>query len=772
MSSVWSRRIAHLAIMLTLSFFAHAVHADTVSGSKKVVVLRVYFHDHTKTSRYTKTQVDDFFSKINTLWGAHSSYGNMSINAEVNDDLIQLPGNRSDYIDDHSDGDTSDGPKYMKVLNDAVAASTGLDWSGVAAVMVVMAETDTTQFHRGQGNRCNLPMGPGSTSTPLVGCAIFSENPSDSDSKVWGRWAHELGHAFQTGGPAHPSNYNSNFEQMDADYPGQTGLFEKQTSVAFGWMPDSKYQVINSVSGGRQVAIYAGEYDPASRPNMQAAKALLGSGGSAYYLISVRRRVLGDDLNDSFTPNGIPDEGVLIERVTPGGDPQVTLQGKGGDRDKLWHEGDTFTNASDGVTIAVTKKFDDDNYNVAVRYGDQSNKADVGINSWLSPPGNTYETTDIWVDSPVNNYGTFRYGTWPDLVGGTVPKGNGDDPAIGLVNRIYARVRNYGTATASNVVVHFDVTDPLGLGIAGSNGFKELGSVNSTKFPALASIPAGGSVDVYLEWTPNATLTPDQIAAGVFYFHSCLRVRIDHLGNETIFGNQDGDGQQENVDYFQAPASPGAPSGGAPNTTIVHLRNDSAVDKKFFNLGFDYKTVPSGWTVNVNNGNLGVELAPDERREIPVTITPTSPMPAGAVATVKLFATSFRLLTNDKNPNDKHPEYKELGGVIIEGHAVGKTTIRCRAQWAGSSVIFTGQLATPTGYTLDKGAATVMLAGAAPGERQGEISFLPRQTGHAVVQADGTFRGAIERGKFRTAACLFAGTDMLSSAIAAPVPVR
>ncbi len=387
MSSVWSRRIAHLAIMLTLSFFAHAVHADTVSGSKKVVVLRVYFHDHTKTSRYTKTQVDDFFSKINTLWGAHSSYGN--------------------------------------------------------------------------------------------------------NSKVWGRWAHELGHAFQTGGPAHPSNYNSNFEQMDADYPGQTGLFEKQTSVAFGWMPDSKYQVINSVSGGRQVAIYAGEYDPASRPNMQAAKALLGSGGSAYYLISVRRRVLGDDLNDSFTPNGIPDEGVLIERVTPGGDPQVTLQGKGGDRDKLWHEGDTFTNASDGVTIAVTKKFDDDNYNVAVRYGDQSNKADVGINSWLSPPGNTYETTDIWVDSPVNNYGTFRYGTWPDLVGGTVPKGNGDDPAIGLVNRIYARVRNYGTATASNVVVHFDVTDPLGLGIAGSNGFKELGSVNSTKFPALASIPAG-----------------------------------------------------------------------------------------------------------------------------------------------------------------------------------------------------------------------------------------------------------------------------------------
>ena len=132
-----------------------------------------------------------------------------------------------------------------------------------------------------------------------------------------------------------------------------------------------------------------------------------------------------------------------------------------------------------------------------------------------------------------------------------------------------------------------------------SNGFKELGSVNSTNFPDLASIPAGTSVDVYIEWTPNAALTADQIAAGVFYFHSCLRIRIDHLSNETIFGNQDGDGQKE-----------------------------------------------------------------------------------------------------------------------------------------------------------------------------GEVGFLAGQTAHAEVQEDGSFRGAIPRGEFRIAACLFAGTETLSSAIEAPVLVR
>ena len=89
----------------------------------------------------------------------------------------------------------------------------------------------------------------------------------------------------------------------------------------------------------------------------------------------------------------------------------------------------------------------------------------------------------MWVDSPVNGYGTYRYGTWSDLIGGTVPQGNGDDPAIGQVNRLYARVRNYGTIAATNVVVHFDVTDPLGLGIAGSNGFVQIGTASSAAIP-------------------------------------------------------------------------------------------------------------------------------------------------------------------------------------------------------------------------------------------------------------------------------------------------
>ena len=354
--------------------------ADDVLGPKKVMVLRIHFHDYAATSRYTKAQVEGFFGDLDHLW-QHTSYAKISVNSVVSD-LYQLPDNRSAYIDDFGDGDLSGGGKFGKVLEDAINASPGgLDWADVDHVMVVMAETDATQFHRGQGGTCNLPMGPGGA-VKYVGCAIFSENPSSPDVSVWGRWGHEMGHAFQQSGPPHPSNYNSNFELMDASLPGQTGPFEKQANQGFpGWLPPSKYQVVSCAKGGETASLYAMEYDPAGKPNPQALKVTLT--GSFYYLVSVRRRVLGDDLNPSFVPAGIPDEGVILERVNEGGDPVVKVIGRNQvatcagacNRNELWKEGDQFS--GDGLNIGITKKFDNDDYLVTVRCNDQALQPDV-----------------------------------------------------------------------------------------------------------------------------------------------------------------------------------------------------------------------------------------------------------------------------------------------------------------------------------------------------------------------------------------------------------
>jgi hypothetical protein len=766
-----SRMIPLVVAALAMAASAGDGRAVVVSGTKHFVVLRVYFHDYAATSRYTQTQVEGMFGQLAQLWGTNSSYGNITITYAVST-LFQLPGNRSAYIQTPPDN-LSSTAQYYQLLNDAVANSpSGIDWSSVDGVVVIMAETDTTKFHRGQGNKCNLAQGPGSTTTKLVGCAIFSENPSNTDVEVWGRWAHEVGHALQAGGPAHPSNYNSNFEQMDANYPGQTGVFEKQSSVAFGWLPDSKYAIVTPAMGGASFGLYAEEFVPNTNPNAQAIKAYIGGVGSAYYLVSLRRRVLGDDLNDAFTPNGIPDEGALIERVVENADPWVTIQGHP-DRDKLWHQGDTYTNASDGITISIrqpilisaaTTAAEPDNYIVDVFYGDNSNRPDVGLNSWLQPPGNTYESTDIWVDSAVNGYGTYRYGMWSDLLGGMVPKGNGDNPAIGQVNRLYARVRNFGTQTATNVVVHFDVTSPLGLGIAGSNGFVQLGTVTSAQFPGLASIPAGGHTDVYINWTPNATLTPEQQAAGIFYFHSCVRVRLDHLSNEIIFGNQDGNGQQENIDYFQAPAAGGG--AGAPYKTTIMLHNDDKLNAKSFMLSYEPQSVPAGWNVNINGGQLGVDLAPDEIRLIPVEINPLVPMPLGATAAVVIQASSLRLLVNNKNPSDVHPDFNVLGGVRVEGHAVAQTHVTCTATPTAGGVSITGKLTVDPPGTLDPH-IPVFLAGLAPAGIDPSLF-----TAQATLAADGTFSGTITRTGFNRAVCLFAGTDTLGSATSGYLPVQ
>lgn len=733
-----------------------------VLGTKRIMVLRVYFHDYPKASRYTTSQVQGFFdNQLNKLW-QNSSYGKISLSTQVTD-LYQLPAARSKYITDHGDGDTSDGAQYDRVLIDAIAFSpNGLDWNNIDAVVVVMAETDPSQFHRGQGGQSDLPMG---RFAPIrhVGAAIFSENPSDSDALVYGRWSHELGHAFQQGGPPHPSNYDSAFEQMDANYPGQTGVFEKQANIAFpGWMPPSKYQVLTPAGGGGVGNIWAEEYDPAGRPNYQAVKAMITD--NLYYMISVRRRVLGDDLNGFQTPAGIPDEGVLIERVTEGADKWVEVQGNG-DRNTLWHSG-TYNNAGDGIYISM-KKLDNDDYQVSVHYdANYANQPDVMINPWHSPPGNTTETTDIWIDSPVNGYGTYRYGYWDDGTGYQVPQGNGDDPALGQVNRFYVRVRNVGYAPASNIVVHVERTDPPGLGIAEASGWVPLNGtvansqIDSSRFPALASVAAGAFTDVYLEWTPDFPVSADQLAQGTFYYHTCVRVKIDPVVGETVLTNQDGIDEQENLQNFQA-----VPVGPPQSNNIVHLHNDDLVNPRWVHLNYT-SDLPAVWDLKVNGGNTTVQLPPGATVDVPVDITPSGPAVVGSIFGVDLTASYFRSLASSKPAEGTHLEFKNIGGIRVESRVMVPTSIECSAVQQGPYRVFvSGVLHGTTGFYDTKYPPTVMIEGL-----DVDRHYLNGTSNLLTVKPDGSFAGYLTTNVNPwcpyEAVCLFAGTDMLASAYA------
>lgn len=761
--------------------------AGEVSGPQKVLVLRVYFADYPAETRYTREEVEDLFVELDGLW-QDISYGHISIQYEVSE-LFQLPDNRSEYIDDggtpgtcaeDSSGDLSCGGKYLKILTDAVDnAPDGLDWNDLDDVMVVMAETDPSQFHRGQSLcPCTLPAGPGSDEEMDVDGAIFSENPSETDRQVWGRWAHEIGHAFQQGGPGHPSDYNSEFELMDSNYPGQSGMFEKQDDQAYpGWMPTAKYQTFTPSCevgpesctglGGGSAVIWAEEYDPGLKPNVQAVKAYITD--NLYYLISVRRRVNGDELNGGF-PSGIPDEGVLIERVEEGADQVVTVMGVGDDRNDLWNPYSVYTHDADGIQIYIEAEISPDDYLVLVTYNpDAALQPDVALYPWTSPPGNTWETTDIWVDSPVNGYGTYRYGTWDDLSGNPVPIGNGDEPAIGQVNRVYARVRNLGGAPAANVVAHFEITDPPGMGINDQTSWASLGTVDATDFATLGNIDPGEFTDVYIEWTPDFPIPAGNLENGLFAFHTCLRVRLDPVDDETVLGNQDGDREQENVSYFQAPEG----GGDEMYDGVIHLHNDDPFDSRYFYL-HSQENLPADWSVQINGGIEGVSVPPNSVLDIPVRIqtAPLITQTPGTVFGVDIYASSLNLLVNDLDPDDQHPENQVLGGVRLETRVVQDTSLDCRVQVSAGSTLVKCHLKGLDPYYNPDNPPRIMIEGVGRNSA-GNPLFFTKTAKLLTVDRQGNAWGYLKnvRGMVEVVA-LFSGTAQLASAGSGYIPLR
>lgn len=758
-------------IALCLSALHSATATAQLSGTINFVVLRVTFSDFGTGTRFTSAQTTANFNNIATLWGTQSSYGRINLQYQFAGPA-QMPSTSPTYLDSGG-GNSSSTAAILQLINDAVAASpNSINWNNVFGVVVVFGDTRPTGFYRGITLPGTTSISPPGGGTFNVHGSIVGESPAEDVPRTWGRWAHEMGHQMQANpnNPWHPSNYNSDFEQMDREYPAQSGMFFKQSNMAFpGWMPTSKYKIV-SPPAGASVGLFAEEQPPSSQPDFQAIKAFLTFGGpQVYYMLSVRRHVLGDEVATVHGPHGIPDEGVLIERVVEGGDPNiddcapsgcfrwVDVRGNG-NTDTLWHVGDTYRSQTDGIFITVREKPDDDHYQVDVSYADKAGQPDIGINSWLQPPGNTYETTDIWIDSPLNGYGTFRYGMWSDLLGGNVPRGNGDDPAVGQVNRLYARVRNYGSAPASNIVVHFDITDPPGLGINGSNGFIQLGTVDKNQFPALALLQPGQSTDVFLEWTPNFNLTPQQIQDGRFFFHTCVRVRLDHVAGETFFANQDGDGQQENIEYFQAGSagSPGAP--GAPSGASIRLRNDSMTLPQEFYLSVMRERLPKSWDVKVNNGVSIVKLAPGQSRNIPVTITQTQTEAVGSRHAIRIFASSRVTLKNQSHPNDLHEGFRSIGGVQFQVAVLRHPTLECTSSnWVVHGTI--------KGLDPKDERVSVFVGGL-----NTKGGFMPRAGSLAYVS----------NGKFETKApvdaqtgvCLYAGSLLSASAGSKPFTIK
>lgn len=802
-----------------------------VVGTKKYLVMRVYAQDQAATSYYAKDLADegvtgltrsveeDIMKPLKQLF-TDTTYGKVTLAWDITD-LYQLPKSRSYYINDCKSVDASgtvigesgdmslacgDGlsetNKTQRIYSDAVSAiPSGYDFTDYVGIVVIFNETNLTRMYRGVGGRCNTDTTalPGVGRNTVYGCVNITENPVEGDGVTFGRLGHEMAHALQQGDVRHPSFYANRYELLDASYPGQIGAFAKQDDQDFpGWLPDAQYIDISAGKTTDRTCLRVLERVPDARPQVIRVQIT----GSRYYLISARHRILGDEL--SWNAAGIPDEGILVERVneSPGKDaagnqlPWVTVIPKSGTWN-LFKKGDNNILIGDNVYLTVQSNAqsgisDGEIYCVRVTFGPAVNEPDVAIRPWREAPGNTYETTDIWVDSPFNGYDVYRNGMWNDLSGVPVPRGNGDAPGVDAVNRLYARVRNVGTIDATDITVRFKVSTPIGVGVNNDTNWVEVGTVDKTTFPALASLPAGGYTDVYIEWTPSVELTDEQIEAGIFEYHTCVRVTIDDVAGEVTTGNQDGDQEQENIREFEA-----TPVRSNIYRHDFNLHNNDMTAPKTYTLNLE-GNLPPTWEVTLNDGDPSITVPANSSVTIPITVTANSSAVIGTKFSLQVNASSVRMLLTDnidangdgvvdsgRIPADEgdaarfegenvHRDENVQGGFDFDIRVLAPTEIACRPYGRGARVEVQGEL---NGFEGIHQAGTPLRAYAQIFDSaKNPIPLDDRSV--SDIGSNGAFQmnfSALTQDKTATlpafVRCIFPGTHLLASSTTGFVPI-
>lgn len=701
------------------------------TGTFRLAMIQVSYSDaadHVYSIDQLRTAGDEINQYFDWL-----SYGNLDLRVRVG--VADLAGVRAFYWDEClPDGADARDPCPPPLIQDAAeaAAAAGLDFSDIDGIMLVnpWCQGDWTngpididrpgvrgRFQRAYDFEC----------TPA---ADDPRNPPGASAVWWNGWAHEIGHQLQFADGLwgiHPGGYASGYDLMDSCYPCHESLYGlTQPASATGkaifpdWLPSSKITTVDAPAAGTtstDVDIGPLELRPDETTLPMGIKIPITR--TEYYLVDARERRRSDTMN---TGPGIWDEGIEILYVAEGADPPVipmdscdsTVPGRcvrdAGDPRApscsvpftrrypdlpaycwpfpLFHVGEAYTDTANNITIRyVSQDGARDSHRLTIERGVVPGKPDIMMTPWLTPPMNAYETIDIWVDSSCNGYESdvgargLRYGRRAD---GTVV-GNGDDPCANHENRVYARVRNIGDAPALNVLVTFDRTDPMGVGIWGSERWVGIANASPAEFPALSSIPPGGFVDVYVLWTPAIDLS-GMPPAGRFNFHTCIRVRMRPTVGETNFGNQDGDGEQENIDSFEAVIDPVATSAsvvleretilsnpfssnippGGPRTFHMIIRND----------------LPPGWSAIFGSGRDAYTLAPSELRRIPIRVViGPGPLVPGQFYSFHAEARTLVELTNPAIPpgrvigGGRHMTTISVGGATYVVHVVEATDL-------------------------------------------------------------------------------------------------
>ena len=215
---------------------------------------------------------------------------------------------------------------------------------------------------------------------------------------------------------------------------------------------------------------------------------------------------------------------------------------------------------------------------------------DLFITPWRPPP---WESVDIWVDNQAENgWDAYTYNDGDPAN----PVGNGDNVAVGLVNRLYARIHNLG-----DVDIPDDLTVIWRIAVPQVAGGAIVSELDRLTVPGGVR-PGGSIVTPPLEWTPTDSNEE----------HVCVKVEVLPVPGE-LNATANNAAQENLTHWFSEADSPFEP-------VRFEFRTENPYSDRAADIALYVPGVPPGWTVTVDD--VLFRLPPGGSKTQGVTIRP------------------------------------------------------------------------------------------------------------------------------------------------------
>ncbi len=323
----------------------------SVVGAKRLLVIRAAFSD-SRNRRFTNNELLNLiFNPVNEIFRA-TSYGYFPGWQITFADPVVLANPRSDYVFGNNELRDDDDDNSQQLVEDILSASDEatleplIENTDSVVIMMNNEVSDNKPAFRALNGTRDMDFGAldwgddlntvfideGGVRLDNNGMPITGVATSVELLKGW--MMHELGHALQSysssGDKFHPSNYNNSYEVLDRNMPGHISAMLK-TGTFNQWMPASQTVTVTAFNqnASNAICLRAIELDYHSNPTPQILRI---NYPDFYYLVSAHRRTNGDELNANWSDqiaHGIPEEGILIERVINRGTQWKDVNGDG-----------------------------------------------------------------------------------------------------------------------------------------------------------------------------------------------------------------------------------------------------------------------------------------------------------------------------------------------------------------------------------------------------------------------------------------------------------